>query len=216
MKKDAELKRDIEDELAWDPAVDASAIGVAVKDGVATLSGHLETYAEKVALEKALRRVAGVKAIALELDVRLSPQHVRSDTDIANAIEQALTWSTVVPAARVRVTVDRGWVTLAGEVDWDFQRQGVEKAVRPLMGVVGISNEIAIRPRPAPADVSERIAGALQRHAERDARHIQVAVEGGRVTLKGRVDSWSERDAIQGAAWAAPGVGTVVNDIEVA
>lgn len=216
MKSDADLKKDVVDELAWDPAVNASAVGVAVRDGVVTLSGHLDTYAEKAAVERVLKRVAGVKAIALELDVRLAPGHVRSDTDIARAAEQALGWNSMVPANKVRVIVDRGWVTLQGQLEWDYQRQSAEKAVRALVGVVGLSNEIAIAPRAAPADVTRRIREALTRQAQREVKHLDVRVNGGTVTLQGQVHSWHERNAAQGAAWSAPGVVQVINELTIA
>ncbi|HEX6362997.1 MAG TPA: BON domain-containing protein [Albitalea sp.] len=214
MKTDAELKRDVEAELAWDPSVRSTAIGVAVQDGVVTLTGHLETYAEKHAADRALRRVSGVKAIALELDVRLSPEHRRSDTDIAAAAEQALKWNTLV-VDRVRVTVDKGWVTLQGEVEWDYQRRSAEKAIRPLMGVVGISNEITLKPNVLPADLHDRIADALKRQAEREANHMEITVDGSTVRLRGRVNSWHESEAAQGAAWSSPGVRTVINELVV-
>ena len=134
MKTDSDLKRDVAAELSWDPAVQATAIGVAVKDGVVTLTGHLDTYAEKEATLRAVRRVAGVKAIAIEIDVKLSAQHQRSDTDIAASAEQALKWNTSLPVDAVRMTVDHGWITLQGEVEWEFQRRSVEQAIRPLMG----------------------------------------------------------------------------------
>ncbi len=216
MKSDAELKKDVVDELAWDPAVNASAVGVAVRDGVVTLTGHLDTYAEKTAVERVLKRVGGVKAIALELDVRLAPGHVRSDTDIARAAEQALGWNSMVPADKVRVIVDRGWVTLQGQLEWDYQRQSAEKAVRALVGVVGLSNEIAIAPRAAPADVTRRIREALTRQAQREVKHMDVRVNGGTVTLQGQVHSWHERNAAQGAAWSAPGVVQVINELSIA
>jgi len=215
MKTDADLKRDIEAELAWDPAVRSTQIGVAVKDGVVSLTGHLETYAEKHAAERALRRVAGVKAIALELDVRLSPEHRRSDTDIATAAEQALKWSTLVPVDLIRITVDKGWIILQGEVEWDYQRRSVEKAIRPLMGVVGISNEITIKPRITPTNLQARIAEALKRQVDREVKHLDIKVDGGTVTLKGNVNSWHERDAAQGIAWSAPGVRAVINELRI-
>jgi osmotically-inducible protein OsmY len=210
-----QLKRDVEAELAWDPAVRATAIGVAVRDGVVTLTGHIETYAEKYAAEKALRRVTGVKAIALELDVRLSPEHHRSDTDIATAAEHALRWNTSVPADKVRITVDKGWVTLQGEVEWDFQRRSVERLIRPLMGVVGISNEMALRQRVTPDDLHKRIAEALKRQVEREVDRMDIQVDGSTVTLRGRVNSWYERDAATGTAWSAPGVRAVINDLSI-
>jgi osmotically-inducible protein OsmY len=213
VKTDSQLKRDVMDELAWDPAVSANAIGVAVKDGVVTLSGHLDTFAEKVAVQRAVRRVTGVRAMAIELDVKLAPQHQRSDTEIAAAAEHALRWNIVVPADRVRATVEQGWVQLTGEVDWDYQRQAAYKSVRSLTGVVGVSNEITLRQRTTPADLAQRIEEALKRQALREAHRVQVTVENGTVTLKGSVHSWQERDAAQGAAWSAPGVRDVVNQL---
>ena len=215
MKTDADLKRDVTAELAWDPAVKSTAIGVAVQDGVVTLSGHLETFADKHAAARALRRVAGVKAIALELDVKLSPDHKRSDTDIAAGAEEALKWNTLVPLQAIRLTVDHGWVTLQGEVEWDYQRRSVEKAIRPLMGVVGIGNEITLRARPEAIDLSRKIQEALTRQALREAKQIQVDVDGTTVKLSGKVHSWQEREAVQGVAWAAPGVHAVINELHV-
>lgn len=214
MKTDAELKKDVEAELAWDPEIKSTAVGVAVKDGVVTVTGHLDTFAEKHAVSRALRRVAGVKAIALEMDVKLSPAHRRDDTDIAQACRAALRWNTTVPDD-VRVTVENGWITLQGEVEWDYQRRSVEKAIRPLIGVVGISNEITLRAKPRVDDVERGIHAALARQAEREANRIQVIVDGHTVTLKGKVHSWNERDAVQGVAWSAPGVRAVVNNITV-
>lgn len=215
MKSDAQLKKDVTDELAWDPAVRAEGVGVAVKDGVVTLTGHLDTYAEKVAIEHALRRVQGLRAIALELDVRLSPQHQRSDTDIAAAAGHALQWQTVVPPERVRITVEQGWLTLTGKVEWDYQRRAAYKAVRWLTGVVGVSNEISVEQRAAPEKVATRIEEALKRQALREAHRVQIDVDGAKVTLRGSVHSLHERDAIQGAAWSAPGVQAVVNNLHV-
>lgn len=214
MKTDEELKMRIQEELAWDPAVNATGIGVAVKDGIVTLSGHVETYPEKWAAEKALQRVHGVRALAIEIDVRLSPDHRRSDTDIARAAELALQWHTAVPADAVRLTVDQGWITMAGELDWDHQRQSLEQALRHLTGVIGISNEIVLRSQPAPQDIAQRIAAALQRQSAREARHLDIAVKGDTVTLRGSVHSWRERDAIRGAAWSAPGVRRVVDELD--
>jgi osmotically-inducible protein OsmY len=216
MKTDAELKKDVVAELSWDPAVVSTAIGVAVDDGVVTVSGHLDTYAQKFAVERALRRVHGVQAIALELDVKLSPQHKRSDTEIAAAAEHALKWSSLLPAEKIRVTVENGHVTLQGEVDWEYERQSIEKAIRPLIGVVEISNQITLKPRPIPADISDRIANALQRQAMHDAKRVQIDVDGSTVTLQGQVHSWRERNAIQSAVWSAPGVRSVDNELRVA
>jgi osmotically-inducible protein OsmY len=205
----------VEAELSWDPSIHATTIGVAVKDGVVTLSGHIENYAEKYAAEKALRRVAGVKAIALELDVRLAPGHHRSDTEIAEAAQMALKWNSLVPVDAVRVTVDKGWVTLQGEVDWDYQRRAIEKAMANLVGVTGVGSEIALRHRVAPAGIALRIAGALRRQTERELKQMDIQVSGDTVTLRGTVHSWHERDAAYGAAWAAPGVRHVVNELRI-
>ena len=215
MKTDVELKKDVEAELAWDPAVRATAIGVAVKDGVVTLTGHIETYVEKYAAAKAVRRVTGVKAIALELDVRLSPEHRRSDTDIAAAAEQALRWNTSVPPDKVRITVDKGWITLQGELEWDYQRRSVDRAIRPLMGVVGVSNDIAIKPKVTSGDLQKRITEALKRQAEREVDRMDIKVDGSTVTLRGKVNSWHERDAAAGTVWSAPGVRAVINDLAI-
>jgi osmotically-inducible protein OsmY len=215
MKTDSDLKRDVTAELAWDPAVRANAIGVAVKNGVVTLTGHLETFAEKHAAARAVRRVADVKAIALELDVKLAPDHKRSDTDIATSAENALKWNTLVPAEAITLTVDHGWITLRGEVEWDFQRRSAEKAIRPLMGVVGLSNEITLRVKPQAANLSRKIEEALTRQAIREAQRIKVSVDGNTVKLIGNVHSWQERDAAQGVAWTAPGVRAVINELTV-
>lgn len=215
MKTDADLKREVEAELDWDPAVRSTAIGVAVDHGVVTLSGHLQNYAEKRAVEKALRRVAGVKAIALELDVALLPDHRRNDTEIAQAAESALSWHTLVPADAIRLTVDKGWVTLQGEVEWDYQRRSAEQAVRNLQGVMGLSNQLTLKEKPSPDDLQSRIERALTRQAEKDAKHITIKVENGTVTLQGTVHSWSELETAQAAAWSAPGVKNVITQLKI-
>jgi osmotically-inducible protein OsmY len=215
MKTDAQLKDDVTTELDWDPAINASHIGVSAKDGVVTLSGHLDTYTEKYAIERAVGRVAGVKAIAMEIDVKLEPNHKRSDTEIAAAVESALKWHTQVPDEKIKVKVEKGWVTLKGEVDWDYQRRNAEAAVRPLTGVVGVSNGMTLKVAIAPSNVVGRIKDAFTRHAEREAKQIEVAVNGALVTLRGTVDSWAERTAAAGAAWSAPGITNVINEIRV-
>ena len=214
-KSDSQIKKDVLAELEWDPEVNAATVGVAVKDGVVTLTGHLETYAEKFAIERAVRRLSGVRAIALELDVKLSPQHQRSDSEIAASASQALRWQSQVPADRIRLTAEHGWLHLSGEVDWEFQRGAAEKAVRSLTGVVGVSNEITLSMKATPADLAQRISQALQRQALREARRLDIAVDGPKVTLRGTVHSWQERDAVQGAVWAAPGVRSVINELHV-
>lgn len=215
MKTDAQLKKDVEAELEWEPAVDAAHIGVAVKDGVVTLTGHLETFAEKHVAERAVRRVAGVRAIAEEIDVGLARGHVRSDSDIAQAIEGAFSWRTLIPSDRIQVKVEQGWVTLTGEVNWAYQRQVAEQAVRPIIGVRGVSNSIAIKASSTPTNITERIEQALRRQAEREAKAIKVTVNGTAATLRGMVHLWTERHAAQDAAFSAPGISSVVNELKV-
>lgn len=215
MKTDEQLKKDVTAELEWDPAVDPAHVGVAVKAGVVTLTGHLDTYAEKYAAQRAVQRVVGVKGIAVEVDVVLDPRHVRSDSEIAAAAESAFKWHALVPADKIQVVVEKGWVTLRGEVDWDYERQEAEKAVRPLVGVVGVSNAITLKPAVVHANVATRIHDALVRQAELDAKGIDVKVTGSTVTLRGSVGSWRESSAASGAAWSAPGVTSVRNELDV-
>lgn len=215
MKTDSELKKDVLAELLWDPLIAETKVGVTVNEGVVTLTGHLDTYAEKVAAKRAAGRVSGVKAIALELDVIPAGIHQRSDTEIALAVEHALSWNTSVPQDRVKVAVEKGWVTLTGDLDWNFQRRAVERMVRPLKGVVGITDNIQLKTLPIPLKLQERIQDALTRQAMREARRIEVSVEGSEVTLHGHVHSWAERNAAEGASWSAPGVTRVNNQLTV-
>lgn len=215
MKTDAQLKADVLAELAWDPAVNANAIGVNARNGLVTLTGHLETLAQKHAAERAVRRVAGVRGIAVELDVKLPEQHVRSDADIAEAAIAALRWNSLVPDEHVKVEVQDARVTLTGEVDWPYQFSSAEQCIRPLTGVRAVINLVKIKPRVHGTDIARQITQALTRHAEREARHIDVAVDGGTVTLSGRVDSLAEHDAAIGAAFGTRGVTSVVDKLDV-
>jgi osmotically-inducible protein OsmY len=215
MKTDSDLKKDVLTELSWDPLVPEARVGVAVNDGVVTLTGHLDTYAEKVAARRAVERVSGVKAIAVEVDVVPMGIHQRSDTEIATAVEHALGWNTSVPQDRVKVTVEKGWVTLSGELDWNFQRRAVERMVRPLKGVVGITDNIRLKALPIPVNLSNRIQDALTRQAVREARRIEISMDGSVVTLHGHVHSWAERSAAEGATWSAPGVSRVNNQLTI-
>ncbi|MDO9259620.1 MAG: BON domain-containing protein [Polaromonas sp.] len=215
MKTDAHIKADVIDELAWDPAVNATGIGVAVRDGVVTLTGHLDSYAEKHAVERAVHRVAGVRGIAVELDVRLAAEHKRSDSDIAQAAVTALQLNSLVPDEKIQVLVENGRVTLTGEVDWSYQLASAEQCVRPLAGVRGLSNRITIKSRASSKDVGAQITAALTRQAAREAKHITVEVEGSVVTLWGKVHSLAEREAAVGAAFSACGVSRVVDKLEV-
>lgn len=215
MKTDTQIKRDVEDELRWDPRVNESEIGVAVKDGVVTLSGYVPNYAQRTAAEHDAERVSGVRAIAEELKVKLPGTIEFTDTDIARRAVDALEWDVEVPASRIRARVDKGWITLEGDADWQFERMAAERAVRNLSGVVGVSNFIRIKPRVSTYDVSRRIKEALQRSAAADAASIDVEANDGRVTLRGKVSSWTERQDAERAAWAANGVTTVDDFITI-
>ena len=215
MKTDFQLKADVTAELASDPCINASAIGVMVSEGLVTLTGHLDSYAEKHAVERAVRRVSGVRGIAVELDVKLAPEHQRSDSEIAQAAVAALRWHSLVPDDHVKVEVQDGQVTLTGQVDWPYQFSSAEQCVRPLLGVRGVNNLVVIKPRVHGKDIASQITAALTRHAQREAGHIDVAVEGSVVTLSGRVDSLAEHDAAIGAAFGTRGVSTVVDKLDV-
>ena len=215
MKTDAEIKADILAELKWDPMVDEAEVGVVVKQGVVTLTGHLNSFAEKYAAEHAARRVAGVKGIAVEIDVKISATHSRSDTEIAQAAVSALRWHSLVPEDKIKVEVENGWITLSGTVDWHYQSRSAEHALRPLLGVRGITNDIVVKPHVNSANIAAAISSALTRHAAREADKIRIDVAGDVVTLKGKVDSLSERDAALGAALTTAGVSRVVDKLEV-
>ena len=215
MKTDSQLRDDVQAELRWDPSVQAANVGVIVKDGVVTLTGHLASHAEKYAAERAVQRVHGVKALAIEMTVKLPFDNQRTDADIAAAAERALEWNVLVPDGKIHPMVEKGWLTLNGEVDWDYQRSAAESAARDLMGVTGVSNLVKVTPKVSPADVEKKIHSALSRQADREASRLAIKVDGSQVTLRGTVHSWVERDAVQGAAWATPGVSMVVNELLV-
>ena len=213
MKTDAELQHDVMEELKWEPTIRAAEIGVGVTDGVVTLSGYVDSFYKKSAAERAAMRVFGVKAVAEELTVRLPGSLKRSDEDIARAVANVLEWNILVPHDRIKVQVEDGLVALSGEVDWWYQKNAAEDAVRKLVGVVSVSNHIAIKPAVKPQDVKDKIVSAFQRNALLDARRVTVEIRGSKVILRGSVRNWAEREQVEQAAWAAPGVSEVQSHI---
>jgi len=216
MKTDKELEKDVMAELEFEPNVDASAIGVAVKDGVVTLTGSVKSYFEKWTAERAAERVAGVRAVANEVEVRLPGDRKRSGADIAAAAVNALRWNTLIPADKIKVTVDKGWVSLKGDVTYQYQKEAAENAVRHLVGVTGVSNLITVKPAVSSTAVKQNIEKALERMAQVDAQRIKVATDDGKVVLKGEVRSWAEREEAEKAAWRAPGVSQREDQIRIA
>lgn len=214
-KSDSELQRDVMEELVWDPSVGRAEIGVAARSGVVTVSGQVDSYAKKVAAVKAAERVAGVRAVADELIIEVPSPFKRSDMDIAHAVTNALRWDIEVPDDRIKARVDGGWVWLDGEVEWEFQRAAAARAVRNLTGVMGVSNEIRLKAHVFAPDVKARIESALKRNAAVDSSQIIVLAHDGEVTLKGHVHSWSARADAERAAWSAPGVNRVKDELIV-
>lgn len=212
---DLTLKSLVEDELEWEPRIDAADIGVAVERGIVTLMGHVSTFAEKLAAENAVKRVKGVRGIAQELEVRLTGRAHTADDEIAARAADVLEWDVSVPKGAIQLKVQNGFVTLTGEVDWKYQRDAAQFRLASLPGVKGVSNTIKVRQRPTPADVKDRIERALMRSAETEAKAIQVSVRDGKVTLEGKVDAWHDRDVAEQAAWSAPGVVDVEDNIRL-
>jgi osmotically-inducible protein OsmY len=212
-KTDAELRRNVERELEWEPSIDERRIGVAVVDGIVTLTGEVTSYAEKWKAERVVERVAGVRGIVIELVVKPTVEH--TDLDVAAAAVNALSWNVLVPDDKITVKVENGWITLRGEVEYDYQRRAAERAVRNIEGVRGITDLITVKPRVAPENIKAKIEDAFTREAMLDANRISVEVNGSEVVLRGTVRSWLERHEAEKEAWSAPGVTAVHNRITV-
>jgi osmotically-inducible protein OsmY len=215
MRSDGEIEKDVKAELEWDPDLDATDIAVSVKKGVVTLAGFVKSYTDKYEAEAAAKRVAGVVAVANDLEVRMPSVDERPDPDIAREAAQAVKSQLPISSENIKIIVKNGWVTLEGEVEWQYQRQTAENVVRRIKGVKGVSNTILLKPRAEPTEVKRKIQEALRRSAEVDANRIEVEARGGEVILKGTVRSWIEREEAERAAWAAPGVTKVEDRIVV-
>lgn len=215
MRTDAEIRRDVESELQWDPRVDNRRIGVAVCDAVVTLTGDVPHYSGRWAAEEAVKRVGGVRAIADDIQIKIPASGTRTDTEIAEASANALRWNVTLNGTEIQPVVKDGWVSLTGQVSWGYQKISAEDTVRNLMGVKGVSNEIDVKSAVRAVDVKQKIEDAFKRHALLDAKDIEVDVHSSTVTLKGHVHSWQEREDATLAAWAAPGVNAVENRLTV-
>ncbi|HJW18422.1 MAG TPA: BON domain-containing protein [Flavisolibacter sp.] len=215
MKNDLQIQQDVMNQLKWNPFLKASEIGVSIKNGIATLSGQVDSYAQKMEAERTVRKVTGVKAIAEDIEIGVSPSYRKSDTEIAGSVLNALKWHSAVPDDKLEVKVEDGIVTLGGEVEWEYQRNSARNAVVNLVGVRSVINNIAIKPKASAGDVKSKITSALLRTATIDAERISVEVVGNKVILKGKVRSNTEKEDAEEAAWFAPGIAMVESQLEL-
>jgi osmotically-inducible protein OsmY len=215
MRSDSDIERDVKDELQWDPDLDATDIAISVKDSVVTLAGYVKSYTDKYEAEAAAKRVAGVKALANDIEVRMPSVDERPDPDIARDAVAAIKSQLPISSEHIKVVVKNGWVTLEGQVEWQYQKNTAESAVRRIKGVKGVSNLIQLKPRAEPSEIKKKIQEAFKRNAEVDANRIMVEANGSEVVLKGTVRSWIEREEAERVAWSAPGVTKVVDQIVV-
>jgi osmotically-inducible protein OsmY len=216
MMKDTTLRQMVIDELGFEPSVDAAHIGVAADRGVVTLTGHVCSYAEKIAAEHAAQRVKGVSGLAEEIEVRYPGSHSLADDEIAKRCVNVLAWDAFLLKDAVQVKVEKGWVDLTGKVKWQYEREAAETSVRKLSGVVGVSNRIEVKAHAQAVDIKQRIEDALQRNVSTEAHEIRVLVDEDQVTLEGKVQAWNERIAAEKAAWSAPGVNAVIDNLRLA
>lgn len=215
MKTDFQIQKDVMDELKWEPILNSTEIGVAVKNGIVTLSGIVDTYSKKITAEKAVKKVSGVKAIAEDIQVGISTGLRKTDTEIAEAVLTALKWNTAVHEQKIKIKVEDGNVKLEGQVDWAYQRNTIKAVIGNLTGVRSVINLVTIKPSVTPADIELKITSAFQRNASIDAKKITASIVDNNVTLRGKVRSWTEKEDAESAAWAAPGIINVENLLEV-
>ncbi|HJS54962.1 MAG TPA: BON domain-containing protein [Chitinophagaceae bacterium] len=215
MKNDFQIQKDVTEELRWEPFLNSSEIGVAVKNGIVTLSGQVDSYSKKIMAEKATKRVAGVKAVAEDIQVKILPDFRKTDTEIAEAVLNALKWNSAVQDEKIKIRVEDGVVKLDGQVEWEYQRNNIRSSIENLAGVQTVVNLITVKPKTTPSEIQQRIRDAFQRSATIDAGKITAEVLGSKVILRGLVRSFAEKEDAKAAVWNAPGISTVEDKLEI-